>query len=312
MHTNRIRQLAALVVIVVVAGGCSIKKMAVNKLGNALASGGSTFEGDEDPDLVAAAIPFGLKLYESLLEESPKHRGLLLAASSGFTEYSYAFVDGRADETASESLERSNYLRARARRLYLRAHGYGLRGLEVRYPGFGGALERDPGASLARVRKPDVPLLYWTAASHGLAISASKDQPEMIAQLPLVEAMIRRVLELDANWGEGAVQEFLISIEAARSGVPAAEHQQRMRRYFEEALRLSGGAHAGLFVSFAENSCVPAQNRTEFQSMIERALAIDPDRQPAHRLVNLVAQHRARWLLSRVDELFLEPASPAP
>ncbi|MGA2184140.1 MAG: TRAP transporter TatT component family protein [Bryobacteraceae bacterium] len=306
------QRIASVCLLLACLGGCSIRRMAVNKLGNALASGGSTWESDEDPDLVGDALPFSLKLIESLLAESPRHSGLLLAAASGFTEYSYAFVDERADETASESLERSNYLRARARRLYLRAHGYGLRGLEVRYPGFGGALERDPGAALARVRKADVPLLYWTAASHGLAISASKDQPEMIAQLPLVEAMIRRVLELDANWGEGAVQEFLISIEAARSGVPAAEQQQRMRRYFEEALRLSGGAHAGLFVSFAENSCVPAQNRAEFQSMIERALAIDPDRQPAHRLTNLVAQHRARWLLSRVDELFLEPASPAP
>jgi hypothetical protein len=134
----------------------------------------------------------------------------------------------------------------------------------------------------------------------------------MIAQLPLVETMIRRVLELDANWGEGAVEEFLISIEAARAGVPLAEQQRRMRGYFEEALRLSGGAHASLFVSFAENSCVPAQNRAEFQSLIERALAIDPDRQPEHRLANLVAQRRARWLLGRVDELFLEPASPAP
>ena len=56
--------------------GCSIKRVAINNLGNALASGGSTFEGDEDPDLVAAAIPFGLKLYESLLAESPKHQGL--------------------------------------------------------------------------------------------------------------------------------------------------------------------------------------------------------------------------------------------
>ena len=36
------------------ASGCSMKRIAVNKLGNALASGGSTFEGDEDPDLVAA------------------------------------------------------------------------------------------------------------------------------------------------------------------------------------------------------------------------------------------------------------------
>jgi hypothetical protein len=40
--------------------------MAVNKLGNALASGGSTFESDDDPDLVGQALPFSLKLMESL------------------------------------------------------------------------------------------------------------------------------------------------------------------------------------------------------------------------------------------------------
>ena len=58
--------------------GCSIKRVAINKLGNALASGGSTFTSDDDPELVEAAIPFGLKTYESLLAESPKHTGLLL------------------------------------------------------------------------------------------------------------------------------------------------------------------------------------------------------------------------------------------
>jgi TRAP transporter T-component len=64
--------------------GCSIKRVAINKLGNALASGGSTFTSDDDPELVEAAIPFGLKTYESLLAESPKHAGLLLAAAQGF------------------------------------------------------------------------------------------------------------------------------------------------------------------------------------------------------------------------------------
>lgn len=77
--------------------GCSIKRMAVNKFGDALASGGSTYESDDDPELVASAVPFGLKLMESLLAESPKHPGLLLAASSGFTEYAYAFVGQQAD-----------------------------------------------------------------------------------------------------------------------------------------------------------------------------------------------------------------------
>jgi hypothetical protein len=76
--------------------GCSIKKIAINSLGNALASGGSTYAEDDDPDLVREAVPFGLKTIEGLLAESPRHRGLLLAAASGFTQYGYAFIQQEA------------------------------------------------------------------------------------------------------------------------------------------------------------------------------------------------------------------------
>ena len=83
---------------VCLAGGCSVRKMAVNKLGNALAESGTTFASDDDPELVKAAVPFALKLMESLLAESPEHEGLLFATSSGFTQYAYAFVQQEADE----------------------------------------------------------------------------------------------------------------------------------------------------------------------------------------------------------------------
>ena len=63
------------------ATGCSIKRIAVNKLGDALAGGGTTFASDDDPDLVKAAVPFSLKLMESLLAESPRHKGLLFATA---------------------------------------------------------------------------------------------------------------------------------------------------------------------------------------------------------------------------------------
>jgi len=287
--------------------GCSVKRIAVNKIGNALASGGSTFEQDEDPDLVAEALPFGLKFMESLLAESPKHPGLLLAVASGFTEYGYAFVDERADEMRQESLERSDALKERARKLYLRAHGYGMRGLEARYPGFGAAVDSDAARALARVRKPDVPLLYWTAASLGLAISTSKDDAAMIARLPLVEAMINRVAELDEAWNGGSVPEFLITLEASRSGVAPEELQKRMRRHFERALEISKGTRAAPYVSFAENASVPAQNAAEFRAMLGKALAVDST-VPENRLSNLVAQRRARWLLAHIDDLILESA----
>lgn len=302
-------RLALVLGVLVLLAGCSIKKMAVNKMGDMLSSSGSTFESDEDPELVAAAIPFGLKLYEGLLAESPKHAGLLLAACSGFTEYAYAFVDLKADETKEESVDRAEAMRERARKLYLRANRYGMRGLEAKYPGFGTALDNDAEKALKRIRKADVPLLYWTAASLGLAISSSKGNPEMIAQLPLVEMIVNRVAELDEAYNGGAVPEFLITLEAARSGVKLEDQEKAMRQHFDRAIELSKGKRAGTYVSFAENADVPAQNAAEFHSMLEKALAVDVDADPDNRLANVVAQSRARWLLKHQGELIL-PAAP--
>jgi predicted anti-sigma-YlaC factor YlaD len=284
--------------------------MAVNKLGNALASGGSTYETDNDPQFVADAVPFGLKLMESLLAESPRHTGLLTAVASGFTEYAYAFVDQKADEIRATDLDGSNAQRERARKMYERAHRYAIRGMETRYPKFGALLESDADAALAKTTRRDVPLLYWTAASMGLAISGSQDRPEMIARLPLVETIVKRIVQLDEGWNHGAVPEFLISIESARSGVKREEQQQAMRRHFDRALEFSKGKRAGTYVSYAENACVPAQNAAEFKTLLEKALAIDTEKVEEGRLPNLVAQRRARWLLARMNELFLEPVNP--
>src|SRR5262245_3132304 len=100
--------------------------MAVNRLGDALAAGGTTFASDNDPDLVKAAVPFSLKLMESLLEENPRHTGLRFAAASGFAQFAYAFVQQDADELEENDLAGAEALRSRARRLYLRARDHGL------------------------------------------------------------------------------------------------------------------------------------------------------------------------------------------
>src|SRR5215475_2287569 len=84
--------------------GCSVRRMAVNKVGDALAGGGGTFARDDDPDLIKAAAPFSLKLMETLLDENPRHEGLLFATSSGFTQYSFAFVQEDADELEDKDI----------------------------------------------------------------------------------------------------------------------------------------------------------------------------------------------------------------
>lgn len=284
---------------------CSINRIAVNKIGDALAESGTTFSADDDPELVRDAIPFSLKLVESLLATSPRHRGLLFAAASGFTQYGFAFVQQEADTLEPINLARSLELKRRARNLYLRGRDYGLRGLDVRLEGFGRRLRQDPRATVQATRREDVPMLYWTAAAWGAAIALSKDDPEMIADLPLVEALIDRAHELDESFEAGAIHSFLIAYEPTRQGA-AGDPYERARVHFERAVALSGGQLAGPFVSYAEAVSVPRQHRAEFDSLLQRAVAIDPNARPEWRLANLVLQRRARWLLRRADELFLD------
>lgn len=301
------RYCACLLAVPVILSGCSIKKIAVNKLGDALASNSTTFSSDDDPDLIASAAPFSLKLMESLLAESPKHRGLLLAASSGFTEYAYLAVQEPADEAESHDIASTTALRKRARLLYLRARDYGLRGLETRHPEFSSALRADPKAAVQRCDKRDVAFLYWTAAAWGSAISVAKESPDLIADQTIVEALIDRAAALDPDFSDGAIQQFLVTYEPARPG-GGKGYEARSKPHFDRAIEITHGQSAGPYVSFAESISVASQNRAQFESMLHQALAVDPDTRPEWRLANLVMQRRARWLLSREDDLFLDPA----
>ncbi len=310
LQVSRFSSLALTIATLALTDGCSIKRMAVNKVGDALAGNGGTFASDNDPDLIKDAAPFSLKLIESLLASSPEHRGLLTAAASGFTQYAYAFIQEDADETEAKDLTAANALHERAKKMYVRARDYGVRGLAVKRPGFAAALRKDPVAAVKACKKRDVPLLYWTAAAWASAIKLSKDHPETVAELPIVEAMIDRALALDESFGDGSIHGFLIGYELSRPG-GGADAAARSRKHYDRALALAGGCQAGPYVTWAEAVSVQNQNLAEFKDLLGKALAIDVNARPENRLLNLVMQRRARWLLSRVDDLFLV-AEPAP
>jgi predicted anti-sigma-YlaC factor YlaD len=283
---------------------CSIKKMAVNRLGDALAGTGSSFASDEDPELVGDAVPFGLKTMEALLAESPRHEGLLLATCSGFTQYAYGWIQLEADYVEEDSLARATHRRERARKLYLRALGYGMRGLEVDHPGLRAALSQDPVAALAKTKKTDVPLLYWTAAAWAGAMSLKINDSEVSADQPIVDALARRALALDPSWERGSIHEFFVSWESGRSSIGGSK--EKALEHYQKAVELSRGLRVSPYVTYAESIAVPEQDRAAFTTALEKALTVDATRPDDQRLVNILMQKRARWLLPRVDEYFIE------
>jgi predicted anti-sigma-YlaC factor YlaD len=284
--------------------GCSIKMMAINTLGNALSQGTSSFATDDDPELVRDAVPFGLKTIESLIVQSPRHKGLLTAACSGFTQYAYAFIQMEADYAEAQDLAKATAMRARAKKLYLRAFEYGLRGIEVDVPGFRDLLRKDPDAALARLTRKHVPLLYWTGASWAAAFGVDKTDSELSSDQSLMEKLMRRALALDEAWELGSIHDFFITWDAGHAG--AGGSIKSARNHFERAKQLSGGKRVSPFVSLAEAVAVAEQNKKEFQQLLNEALAIDPGVAPEQRLANAISRTRAKWLLTRLDELFSE------
>ncbi|MBI2406762.1 MAG: hypothetical protein HYV19_00480 [Gemmatimonadetes bacterium] len=285
--------------------GCSIKRMAINSLGDALSSGSSsTFAKDDDPELVRDAIPFALKTIESLIDASPRHQGLLTAAVSGFTQYGYAFIQQEADFTEAQDLDRATQMRQRAKRLYLRAADYGLRGLELDIPGFRERIMSDADGTLTKATKKDVPLLYWTAAAWGGALAIDVNDSELAIRQTAIEKMMHRALALDESFEMGALHDFFMTWEAAHAS--AGGSVAKAREHFARATQLASGRRAAPYVGLAEAVSITENNKKEFESLLQQALAVDINKAPEQRLANVIMQRRARWLLGRIDDLFVD------
>lgn len=230
---------------------------------------------------------------------------LLLAATAGcalqpetaartYTQYAYAVVQQDAEEAEDDNIALALYLQERARSLYRRGRDHGLRGLGLTID----ELRREPRRAVAD--RSDVSLLYWTGASWGALIALSKEDPEALADVPAVEALIDRALELDEAFERGAIHTFLIGYEMVRQGA-AGDPAERARRHFRRALELSGGGEVAPILAYAEAVCIPAQRHVEFDALIEEALSVR-----GASLANLVLKRRARWLRSRTDRLFTD------
>jgi predicted anti-sigma-YlaC factor YlaD len=119
-----------------------------------------------------------------------------------------------------------------------------------------------------------------------------------------VDALIHRALELDEPWDAGSLTEFMIAFESR--GDAQGGSLERARTYYNRTMELANGKRISPLVSLAENVSITTQNRAEFDTLLDEALAFDCDKHPETRLVNLLAQKRARQLTALAGSLFLE------
>ena len=294
-----------LIVPAVVLSSCSIKQLAINTVIDSLSGDGSSvITGDDDPQLIADALPFSLKLYEILLTQSPGHQGLLLTTGSGFIMYANAFVQTPSDQLSDDEYELRSKMRARAKKLYLRGRNYVLDALEADHPGFkDAALSGNVEEYMPAMGDGDIPRLYWCAAGWVAAVSIDTFDVELGLTRATAIRLMERALELDETWGDGTIHEFYISYYGSLPAMLGGS-EEKARYHFNRAVELSGGKKPGPYVSLATAVTIKNQDVDEFRSLLGEALAIEND-DPDSRLVTIITQDKARWLLDNIENYFL-------
>ena len=283
----------------------SIEKMAMNAVSDMLTGEGSStvFTGDSDPELVGDALPFAIKMYESLLDANPDHEGLMLTTGMMFVMYANAFVQGPAEMLPMEEWKQRDHDMMRAKNLYLRGYAILSNALEKKCPGFSQVTEANLPGMLNRFNKNDVGLLYWTVAGGMAAYSIDIFDFNLSSNIPKWIAMILKAYELDPNYDVAALDEFLLIFYGSLPEIMGGD-KEKAEYHFLQAQEKTGGQSTGAYVSYAQAICVPAQDYESYKDYLEKALNVDVNANPSTRLVNIINQRKAQWLLANAYNYF--------
>ncbi|MDR1231727.1 MAG: TRAP transporter TatT component family protein [Spirochaetaceae bacterium] len=238
------------------------------------------------PAFVGKALPSIIAGNERKLEKKPGDKALILETGQYYISYANAFVDAPAEMLPSEQYEKKVAEKTRAKELYLR-------GIEI--------------LDTAENVDDDVDFLYWKATGvlAAFALDPFDYSTGLGAKLAGRIAMLHHAYEINPDYNNGALDEMLfriyISLPAELGG-----NKDEARRYYERALEKSKGLRPGIFVTWAQSVSVPAQDYAEFKTMLERALAINPNKDKANTLANKLDQKKARWLLEHAGNFFVE------
>ena len=299
------------------ASGCDMTKLAVNTQADVMARASPVVEEQTDYEFARTSIPATLTQIDGLLRVSPENETLLLLAVRGFASYAYSFIEDDMEQAElSGDYQRADYQRGRARRMYLKAKRLGLQLLAIVEADFPEKLQRDPDTlkqflDAEFTDASDAPALFWTGYAWGSAINVSRDNPELIADLPFPLVLVERALALDETYYHAAGHVFL-GVAKSSAGTSMGGNPEQGRKHFERALALTNRKASIVHVKYAQSYAVQVQDKKLFSALLGEVLAAPITAGTRLSLANTVARRRARRLHSQADTLILEPLERAP
>jgi predicted anti-sigma-YlaC factor YlaD len=265
------------------------------------------------PEFVGKMLPGVIKRSEARLAKRPNDQKLILETGSYSVMEANAFVQGPASMLPTEKYAERDAEYRRAKELYLRGAEILEDGLEKRRPGIIASARAADSTSndgktpagFQALTAEDVPYIYWLTAAVLSAFSIDPLDLSTGMRVNEVSALIKYAYTLDPDFNGGALDDFFILYYASLPEAMGGD-LRLAKLHYDRALEKTGGLSASPYVSWAQAVCIPAQNFSEFKSNLNEALKINVNKNPSNKLLNVLAQRKARYLLDNADIYFID------
>ena len=245
-----------------------------------------------DPAIVRDGSPAYIMLVDGLIEAYPNNGELLTAGCQAYTVYASSFVEDSDPVKASF--------------LYGKAKDYGFRALSIKRD-FQKAASGPPDDFLIFLREynqESVPALFWTTSAWAKWISLHLDSLEALADMPMLEAAMQRVIELDEGFYYGSPHLHMAVYLAAKPSI-AGGNLDKAKEHFDEAFAQGADKLLSAKVLFARYYALRLKDRALFVKTLQEVIEAPVDEVPELTLSNTLAKEKARELLERADEYFM-------
>jgi len=263
------------VLVSILLAGCSVKLTALRVTADLLDRGVTALYEETDVIYARESMTSHLKLMEALLKNDPFNKKILLNLAQGFGGYAFLFLE---DENPD-----------RARYFYMKGRDFGRRLLAL-------GENNPPNAS-------DAPALFWTAYCWGGWASLSLDNPDAVADLPKVEAMVKKADELHPGYFYGGTDLLLGAYYGSRPKMFGGD-LEKSKNHFEKAIKITSVKFLMAQVLYAKYQAVAAQDQEKFRSLLETVISAPEGLLPEQGLSNQIAKEKAKNLLKKIDDLF--------
>lgn len=271
--------------------GCSMSKFAVGTMVPILDNSRTAALASSDIRTFSAATPSNLFLLEGLAETDPDNRDIREATSMLY--FSYAFTFDEPEDEDYVSL------------LYLKGLGHG-KAVLLQNKEFAEVWDKpfdEFAAGTRYLREKDLPALVWTVANWSQFIGLHLDSTEVLVDIPRVQALLDRAIELDGSYFEGLPYMIMGSLLAFRPPMMGGD-PEASRSNFDKAVAVSDGRFLLAYYFFARFYCYRIQDADMFKSTLMMVIEQPDDILPEYRLLNTIAVRKSANLLEKTDELF--------